>query len=57
MSLISTSLFSALMISTIKKGNIKSGFKYIPIFAMVSLIIYIFAQKIIDLALGVFIQF
>ena len=56
-SLISTSLFSALMISTIKKGNVKSGFKYIPIFAAVSLIIYIFAQKIIDMALGVFIQF
>ena len=45
------------MISTIKKGNTKSGIKYIPIFATVSLIIYIFAQKVIDLALGVFIQF
>jgi pilus assembly protein TadC len=56
-SLISTSMFSALMISTIKKGNVKSGIKYIPIFAAVSLTIYIFAQKVIDLALGVFIQF
>lgn len=40
-SLITTSLFSAMMISTIKKGNIKSGVKYIPIFIAISLTLYL----------------
>ena len=44
-SLIITSLFSAMMISTIKRGNIKSGVKYIPIFIAVSLTIYFIAQN------------
>lgn len=39
-SLVITSLFSAMIISTIKKGNIKSGLKYIPIFVFLSLLIY-----------------
>lgn len=39
-SLIITSLFSAMMISTIKRGNIKSGVKYIPIFILTSITIY-----------------
>jgi len=43
-SLTITSLFSAMMISTIKKGNIKSGVKYIPIFIAISLTLYIIVQ-------------
>ncbi len=53
-SLIMTSLFSAMMISTIKKGNIKSGMKYIPIFIAVSLTLYIVAQGAAGKLLGLF---
>ena len=53
-SLTITSLFSAMMISTIKKGNIKSGVKYIPIFILTSLTLYIVAQGIAGKLLGAF---
>ncbi|MBS3101267.1 type II secretion system F family protein [Candidatus Woesearchaeota archaeon] len=53
-SLITTSLFSAMMISTIKKGNIKSGVKYIPIFIVVSLMLYFIAQGLASKLLSVF---
>ncbi|MEK6942828.1 MAG: type II secretion system F family protein [Nanoarchaeota archaeon] len=52
-----SAFFSALMISVIKKGNVKSGIKYIPIFMAVSFLIYMIAQKIMNMVLGVFIQF
>jgi len=52
-----SAFFSALMISVIKKGNVKSGIKYVPIFMAVSFLIYMFAQKLMNLVLGVFIQF
>ena len=54
-SLIMTSLFSAMMISTIKKGNVKSGVKYIPIFIAVSLTLYFIAEGVAGKLLGVFI--
>ncbi len=54
-SLVTTSLFSAMMISTIKKGNIKSGVKYIPIFIIISLTLYFVAQGIASKLLGFFI--
>ena len=54
-SLIITSFFSAIMISTIKKGNVKSGVKYIPIFIFVSLTLYLVASKIASKLLGFFI--
>ncbi|MBI3027535.1 type II secretion system F family protein [Candidatus Woesearchaeota archaeon] len=47
-SLVITSFFSAMMISTIKKGNVKSGIRYIPIFVAVSLIIYFVAQGVAE---------
>lgn len=53
-SLTITSLFSAMMISTIKKGNIKSGIKYIPIFIAVSLTLYIIAKGVAGNLLGLF---
>ena len=55
-SLIITSLFSAMMVSTIKKGNIKSGVKYIPIFMVISITLYIVAQGIVGKLLGVFLK-
>jgi len=52
-SLVITSLFSAMMASTIKKGNVKSGIKYIPIFIAISLALYfvsqLFAGKLLSL--------
>ena len=53
-SLTLTSLFSAMMNSTIKKGNIKSGVKYIPIFIAISLSLYFVAQNIGGKLLSVF---
>ena len=54
-SLLITSFFSAIMISTIKKGNVKSGIKYIPIFIFVSLTLYIVASGFASKLLGFFI--
>lgn len=54
-SLITTSLFSAMMVSTIKKGNIKSGVKYIPIFMSISIILYVVGQGVAGKLLGYFI--
>ena len=53
-SLITTSLFSAMMVSTIKKGNVKSGAKYIPIFIVVSLTIYFVIFGLTGRLIGVF---
>lgn len=54
-SLILTSFFSAMMISTIKKGNVKSGIRYIPIFILISLTLYFVAQGIASKLLGFFV--
>ncbi len=51
-SLFVSATFSAMMISTIKKGNIKAGIKYIPIFIITSLTIYYFAVKISTAVIG-----
>ena len=54
LSLMMTSMLSAMMISTIKKGNIKSGVKYIPIFIVTSLTIYFIVGKLTGSLLGIF---
>ena len=54
-SLILTSFFSAMMISIIKKGNVKSGIKYIPIFIFISLVLYFAAQGLAGKLLGFFV--
>ena len=45
-SLTITSFFSAIMVATIKKGNVKAGIKYIPMFAIISLVLYVIAQSV-----------
>ena len=55
LSLIITSFFSAVIIATIKKGDAKLGFKYIPIFIFVTIIIFLIADKILGKVVGVFI--
>lgn len=53
-SLAMTSFFSAIMVSTIKKGNAKSGVRYIPLFIVISLTIYFVAQKAAGKLIGLF---
>ena len=49
-----TSLFSAMMVSTIKKGNIKSGLKLIPVFMLISLAIYFTVRHLSSGLVGLF---
>jgi archaellum biogenesis protein FlaJ (TadC family) len=51
-SLMITASFSAMMVSTIKKGNLKSGLKYIPIFISVSLILYFISKTVASKLIG-----
>lgn len=53
-SLMITSLFSAMMTSTIKKGNIKSGVRYIPSFMIISIILYFIGRVVATKILSVF---
>jgi flagellar protein FlaJ len=44
-SLLITSLFSSMIISTIKKGNVKGGIKYVPIFMVSALTLFLLVVK------------
>ena len=46
------SFISSLIVSTIQKGNIKSGLKYIPIFIVVSLLFYILLSGVLHSIFG-----
>ena len=54
-SLASTSFFSAVIVAIIRKGNIKEGIKYIPIFIITSITLFIISRKILHMLLGSFI--
>ncbi|MBI2135340.1 type II secretion system F family protein [Candidatus Woesearchaeota archaeon] len=54
-SLLITSFFSAVIIATIKKGSAKSGFRYIPIFAVITITLFLIADKVLGKLLGVFV--
>lgn len=47
-----TSLFSSFIISVIRKGNIKEGVKYVPIFVVATIGLYFIASWILNLLLG-----
>lgn len=51
-SLFITSLFSGMMVSVIKYGNVKEGWKYIPIFIVTSIIIFFLANKLLGSFFG-----
>ena len=53
-SIIISSFFSAIMVSTIKRGNAKYGVKFIPVFIMVPLLIYFVAQNLSTRLISVF---
>ena len=53
-SLIITSFFSAIIIATIKKGNAKLGVRYIPLFMVITVTLFLVADKVFGSLLGVF---
>ncbi len=51
-SLLITSFFSAIIVSTIKKGDIKGGIKYIPAFAISSIVLFLIVVKLFSMFVG-----
>ncbi|MBR9676166.1 type II secretion system F family protein, partial [Candidatus Woesearchaeota archaeon] len=47
-----TAVFSAIIVSIIKKGNVKEGLNYIPSFIITSLLIYTFASFVLGIFIG-----
>jgi len=47
-----TSFISAMIVSTIRKGGIKAGLRYIPIFITVSLLVFFLALKAFGMVFG-----
>ncbi len=43
-----TSLISAMLISVIREGSIKAGFKYIPLFVMIAVLLFLSASAIMS---------
>jgi Flp pilus assembly protein TadB len=52
MAIISINLFAALIISEISNGNIKQGIKYVPVFIIISLLLFIGVKSGIAGAMG-----
>ncbi|MBW2995457.1 hypothetical protein KY312_03815, partial [Candidatus Woesearchaeota archaeon] len=52
LSLSVTALFSSMIISIIRKGKIKDGLKYVPIFLISALIIFTIARKVMESLFG-----
>lgn len=56
MSLFITSFFSSIIIATIRKGTVKAGVKYIPLFIILSIGFFLIASKLLgSLLSGVFV--
>ena len=53
-SLMITSFFSSMIIATIQKGNVKAGFKYIPIFIISALVLFFISDSGLGLMVGAF---
>jgi pilus assembly protein TadC len=53
-SLMITSFFSSIIIATIQKGSAKYGFKYIPIFMITTISLFLIADRLLGGLLGVF---
>ena len=49
-----SSLFSAMIVATIKKGTVKEGLKYIPLFIGLSLLVFWLSSRILSSVLGGF---
>ena len=48
------SLFSSMIISTIQKGNVKSGIRYVPVFIIISIVMFFIFQSLLGIMLGAF---
>ncbi|MBW2965600.1 type II secretion system F family protein [Candidatus Woesearchaeota archaeon] len=51
-SLFLTSFFSSIIIATIKKGSVKEGIKYIPLFIIISITFFLISSKVLEGLLG-----
>jgi len=51
-SLVITSFFSSIIVATIKKGTIKEGFKYIPLFIAMGIGFFLIASKVLNMLLS-----
>lgn len=51
------SVFTSMIISTIEKGDIKGGLKYIPLFLVVSLVLYFIFSILLEGAMGSLVSF
>ncbi|MGM5482423.1 MAG: type II secretion system F family protein [Nanobdellota archaeon] len=47
-----SSLFSAMIVSTIKNGNVKQGIQYIPVYMAVSVVLYWISSAVMNSILG-----
>ncbi len=47
-----SSLFSGIIVATVRKGNVKEGLHYIPVFIIVSLIVYFISSRFLAALLG-----
>lgn len=45
-------LFSSMILSIIQKGNVKEGLKYIPIFVVISILMYLLFKAILGIVFG-----
>ncbi|RMF05343.1 hypothetical protein D6764_04945 [Candidatus Woesearchaeota archaeon] len=50
--LIMTSFFSAVIVATIRKGSVKEGITFIPVFIVVALLVFFMAMSVLSSALG-----
>ena len=53
-SLLITSFFSAVIVATIKKGDAKLGFKFIPLFMIVTVTLFFIADSVLGKLVGTF---
>ncbi|MFH1589626.1 MAG: type II secretion system F family protein [archaeon] len=55
LTLSSTAMFSAAIVSTIRHGNIKEGLKYLPIFWFIAVLLYLIASSLVGTLMSGFI--
>jgi len=49
-----TGLFSAMILSLIQRGNVRSGLRYVPVFIIISYVVFWISDKLLTNVLGVF---
>lgn len=47
-----TSLMSAMIVSTIQKGSIKAGIKYVPVFVTITVLLFLIAKAVLGMMFG-----